>query len=83
MSLEEYTGGVYCDDTGDLLISHYVSVVGYGVTEDGQKYWNVRNSWGTHWGEGGFFRICRGVNNIAIEKRCSWATPLDTWSAGV
>jgi hypothetical protein len=35
MSLEEYTGGVYCDDTGDLNISHDVSVVGFGVTEDG------------------------------------------------
>jgi cathepsin X len=83
MSLEEYTGGLYCDDTGDLNTSHVVSVVGFGVTEDGQKYWTVRNSWGTHWGEGGFFRICRGVNNLAIEGSCSWATPLDTWTEGV
>ena len=83
MSLEEYTGGVYCDDTGDLSIVHDISVVGYGVTDDGQKFWTVRNSWGTHWGEGGFFRVCRGVNNIGIEHECSWATPLDTWSSGV
>ena len=83
MSLEEYTGGVYCDDTGDLNIVHDISVVGFGVTEDGQKYWTVRNSWGTHWGEGGFFRVCRGVNNIAIESECAWTTPLDTWTAGV
>jgi cathepsin X len=33
--LEEYTGGVYCDTTGDLEIVHDISVVGYGVTEDG------------------------------------------------
>jgi len=83
MSLEEYTGGVYCDDSGDLDVVHDISVVGFGVTEDGQKYWTVRNSWGTHWGEGGFFRVCRGVNNIAIESACSWTTPLDTWSQGV
>ena len=83
MSLEEYTGGVYCDETGDLDIVHDISVVGFGVTEDGQKYWTVRNSWGTHWGEGGFFRVCRGVNNIAIESECAWTTPLDTWSTGV
>ncbi len=82
MSLEEYTGGVYCDDTGDLDVVHDISVVCYGVTEYGQKYWTVRNSWGTHWGEGGFFRVCRGVNNIAIESACSWTTPLDTWSQG-
>lgn len=81
-SLEEYTGGVYCDTTGDLNIVHDISVVGYGVTEDGQKYWTVRNSWGSHWGEGGFFRVCRGTNNIAIESDCSWATPKDTWTEG-
>jgi cathepsin X len=34
-SLEEYTGGVYCDTTGDLNVVHSISVVGYGVTEDG------------------------------------------------
>jgi len=40
----------------------------------------VRNSWGTHWGENGFFRVCRGVNNINIESDCAWATPKDTWT---
>ena len=82
MSLEEYTGGVYCDDSGDQNIVHDISVVGWGQTEDGQAYWTVRNSWGTHWGENGFFRVCRGQNNIAIESECAWATPLDTWTEG-
>lgn len=78
-ALEDYTGGIFCDDTGDLDIVHDVSIVGFGE-EDGQKYWTVRNSWGTHWGEDGFFRVCRGTNNIAIESDCSWATPVDTWT---
>ena len=78
-SLEEYTGGIYCDDTGATEMVHAVSVVGYGE-EDGNKYWLVRNSWGTQWGEQGFFRVCRGSNNIAIESDCSWATPVDTWT---
>jgi len=78
-ALEEYTGGIYCDDTGNMEIVHDISVVGYGE-EDGQKYWLVRNSWGSNWGEEGFFRVCRGTNNIAIESDCAWATPKDTWT---
>merc|ERR1711998_674672 len=70
--------GVYEDTTGDMDIVHDISIVGFGV-ENGTKYWTVRNSWGTHYGESGFFRVVRGINNIAIESDCAWATPLDTW----
>jgi len=78
-SLESYKGGIYEDTTGDLNIVHDISVVGWGV-EDGTPFWTVRNSWGSHWGEDGFFRVVRGINNLAIETNCSWATPLDTWT---
>lgn len=40
----------------------------------------MRNSWGTHWGESGLFRVIRGINNIGIESDCAWATPKDTWT---
>jgi cathepsin X len=81
-ALEDYTGGIFHDTTGDTNIVHDISVVGYGE-ENGTKYWTVRNSWGTHWGEQGFFRVVRGTNNIAIESDCAWATPKDTWTDDV
>jgi len=79
-ALESYTGGIFNDTTGDMDIVHDISVVGFGV-EAGVKYWVVRNSWGSHWGESGFFRVVRGTNNIAIESDCAWATPTDTWTS--
>jgi len=81
-ALEDYTSGIFNDTTGDVNIVHDISVVGWGV-ENGTKYWTVRNSWGTHFGEQGFFRVVRGTNNIAIESDCAWATPKDTWTTDV
>jgi len=80
--LENYTGGIYNDTEGNVGINHIVSVVGWG-TEAGVNYWHVRNSWGTFWGEKGFFRIVRGTNNLGIESDCAYAVPTDTWTNNV
>ena len=48
--LDEYQGGIITD-TPEYEINHIVSIVGWGETEDGLKYWVVRNSWGHYWGE--------------------------------
>lgn len=60
-----YKGGVYQHTTGSMLGGHAVKVVGWGI-ENGVEYWKCANSWGTSWGESGFFRIkigdC-GINN--------------------
>lgn len=62
--------GVHMNDT-----DHDVEVAGWGVTPSGRKYWVVRNSWGTYWGEGGWFKLARGVNQNNIETDCAWAKP--------
>jgi len=74
-----YSGGIINVNTTSYSIDHAVSIVGYGV-ENGVKYWWVRNSWGTYWGNAGFFKIVRGVNNLGIEEACSFAVPVDTWT---
>jgi len=78
-ALLNYTGGIFNDTTGNIDIDHDISVVGWGE-ENGVKFWNIRNSWGTYWGENGFFRLIRGTNNLAIETDCSWTVPRDTWT---
>jgi cathepsin X len=69
-----YTKGVFRDTTGATNVDHEISIVGWG-TENNTPYWIVRNSWGTFWGEQGFAKVIRGVNNMQIESDCVWATP--------
>ena len=73
---EAYAGGVFEDTTGCTQEDHIISIAGYGTTEDGTKYWIGRNSWGTYWGESGWFKIIRGVDNLGVEDNCDWAVPI-------
>ncbi|MBA0880388.1 hypothetical protein Goshw_011080 [Gossypium schwendimanii] len=57
-----YSGGVYGGPCRTRL-NHAVTVVGYGTSEDGIKYWLVKNSWGKSWGESGYMRIKRDVHS--------------------
>jgi cathepsin X len=62
-----YYGGIYSEHLDTVSINHEISVIGYGVTEEGQEYWIGRNSWGTYWGEYGFFRMQMYTDNLGIE----------------
>lgn len=35
----------------------------------------LKYRWGSYFGENGFFRIVRGVNNMNLESDCYWAVP--------
>lgn len=65
-----YRDGIYRrSHFGDNKLQglHAVRIVGWGE-DQGDKYWIVANSWGPEWGENGFFRIARGVNESGIES---------------
>jgi C1A family cysteine protease len=64
-------GGVRCKNSS---LNHALTAVGYGTDEHGTRYWLMKNSWGTDWGEGGYVRIARdlasdaaGVCGLAVQ----------------
>jgi C1A family cysteine protease len=56
-----YHSGVYKHTTGNLAGYHAISVVGY---DDNQQCWIAKNSWGTNWGDNGWFKIAYGNSGI-------------------
>lgn len=62
-----YKSGVYKHTAGTMLGGHAIKILGWGV-EDGTPYWLVANSWNTHWGDKGFFKILRGADECGIES---------------
>ena len=63
-----YHSGTYSPDTASGVAGgHCVSVVGYS---DPGKFWICKNSWGTGWGEQGFF--CIAYNTCGLDSEM-WA----------
>lgn len=78
--LQFYTSGIsapfVCDPS---LLNHAVLLVGYGtgthwITGQEQPYWIVKNSWGSTWGESGYFKIQRGTGTCGINTNVVFAT---------
>jgi cathepsin C len=59
-----------------VKVDHSVALVGWGYDEAKQvPYWILQNSWGKHWGEGGYFRMIRGIDHMGIESICEAGEP--------
>jgi cathepsin L len=62
----EYQSGVFDGCDKDAVVDHAITAYGYGKDQD-QKYWLIKNSWGSDWGDKGFIRILR---HDANDKYC-------------
>nr|ACH56226.1 cathepsin L-like cysteine proteinase [Radopholus similis] len=70
--MKPYKSGIYHPSDYDckfrVLGLHALLVVGYGESQEGVKYWIVKNSWNNTWGqEHGYVNFVRGINACGIE----------------
>lgn len=70
---QSYSSGVLTSSDCGTQLDHGVLIVGYGE-ENGIKYWLVKNSWSTSWGDDGYVKIGRsdsqndpGICGIAMQ----------------
>ncbi|XP_057656978.1 uncharacterized protein LOC130894281 isoform X3 [Diorhabda carinulata] len=80
-AMQFYMGGVshpfkiFCNPKS---LDHGVLIVGYGVHNyplfnKTMPYWIVKNSWGTSWGEQGYYRVYRGDGTCGLNQTPSSA----------
>ena len=70
---QSYSSGILDSPECGTKLDHGVLIVGYGE-ENGMKYWLVKNSWSTSWGDHGYVKIERsdstndpGICGIAMQ----------------
>merc|ERR1719412_2843458 len=78
-----YKSGVFnkCSKNDRRSCNHAVVVVGYGNDKKLGKYWIVKNSWGTNWGDKGYIKIKRGSTTCGIGTVCTWTDAAANGSA--
>jgi len=63
-----YKGGVITDESNcGTTVDHCVQITGW-KSENSTDCWNVRNSWGTDWGESGYVWVERGKDVCGIAQ---------------
>ena len=66
-NLMYYQEGIFTDATcSSMNLNHAVLLVGYGTDFIHGDYWIIKNSWGSNFGEKGYFRLKRNKNMCGI-----------------
>ncbi len=63
---------------GEQVGGHAIEIVGWGVDSlmnPPIPFWIIKNSWGTDWGDNGYFRMKRGNNECGIEENVIACVP--------
>lgn len=78
-ALNSYRSGVIQGESCNMSdVDHGVAIVGYGI-ENGVSYYLVRNSWGSVFGEKGYFKLERNASSTGmgcLSLRSSAAYPI-------
>ncbi|RWR79148.1 putative cysteine protease RD19C [Cinnamomum micranthum f. kanehirae] len=75
--MQTYIGGVSCPYICSKRLDHGVLLVGYGASGYApirfkeKPFWIIKNSWGEHWGENGYYKICKGRNVCGVDSMVS------------
>jgi len=69
-----YNQGVYYEPqcgSSEFDLDHAVLAVGYGQLH-GEKYWLVKNSWSTYWGNDGYVLMSQRDNNCGVATAATY-----------
>ncbi|XP_074834189.1 procathepsin L-like [Carettochelys insculpta] len=73
-----YKSGVFTNSQCSHRVNHAMLAVGYGTSQENGKntaYWLLKNSWSEQWGEKGYIRLVKGVDNhCGVANQASYPT---------